>query len=200
MPDGPGSRKTKARGDARPGGGRRRVSGRCGIGDLSGRRAARPAPRSGTRGPHLGNVVADGANGVAKPALSRAVTVRGPAAASTAAATIGNVTFRMAAFGFVPPARARRRTAQRCARKRTCSGSRGRPGFHLSVLRMVGDLGIEPSMRLREGVTVPCHTLRPVAHLTMPSSACRGRIAAWPRTVKRECGAGFRLRKGMAGK
>ena len=29
---------------------------------------------------------------------------------------------------------------------------------------MVGDLGIEPSMRLREGVTVPCHTLRPVAH------------------------------------
>ena len=30
---------------------------------------------------------------------------------------------------------------------------------------MVGDLGIEPSVRLREGVTVPCHTLRPVAHL-----------------------------------
>lgn len=29
---------------------------------------------------------------------------------------------------------------------------------------MVGDLGIEPSVRLREGVTVPCHTLRPVAH------------------------------------
>jgi hypothetical protein len=28
----------------------------------------------------------------------------------------------------------------------------------------VGDLGIEPSVRLREGVTVPCHTLRPVAH------------------------------------
>ena len=30
--------------------------------------------------------------------------------------------------------------------------------------KMVGDLGIEPSVRLREGVTVPCHTLRPVAH------------------------------------
>jgi hypothetical protein len=30
---------------------------------------------------------------------------------------------------------------------------------------VVGDLGIEPSVRLREGVTVPCHTLRPVAHL-----------------------------------
>ena len=30
---------------------------------------------------------------------------------------------------------------------------------------MVGDLGIEPSVRLREGVTVPCHTLRPVAHI-----------------------------------
>ena len=29
---------------------------------------------------------------------------------------------------------------------------------------MVGDLGIEPSVRLRQGVTVPCHTLRPVAH------------------------------------
>ena len=30
--------------------------------------------------------------------------------------------------------------------------------------KVVGDLGIEPSVRLREGVTVPCHTLRPVAH------------------------------------
>ena len=29
----------------------------------------------------------------------------------------------------------------------------------------MGDLGIEPSVRLREGVTVPCHTLRPVAHV-----------------------------------
>ncbi len=53
---------------------------------------------------------------------------------------------------------------------------------------VVGDLGIEPSMRLREGVTVPCHTLRPVAHLTMPSSACRGQIAVRSRPVKRECG------------
>ena len=34
-------------------------------------------------------------------------------------------------------------------------------------LLMVGDPGIEPGVRLREGVTVPCHTLRPVAH-------CRG--------------------------
>ncbi len=32
---------------------------------------------------------------------------------------------------------------------------------------MVGVPGIEPGVRLREGVTVPCHTLRPVAH-------CRG--------------------------
>ena len=30
---------------------------------------------------------------------------------------------------------------------------------------VVGDPGIEPGVRLREGVTVPCHTLRPVAHL-----------------------------------
>ena len=28
---------------------------------------------------------------------------------------------------------------------------------------VVGDPGIEPGVRLREGVTVPCHTLRPVA-------------------------------------
>ena len=32
---------------------------------------------------------------------------------------------------------------------------------------MVGDPGIEPGVRLREGVTVPCHTLRPVAHVTL---------------------------------
>jgi len=32
------------------------------------------------------------------------------------------------------------------------------------AVKVVGDLGIEPSVRLREGVTVPCHTLRPVAH------------------------------------
>ena len=30
--------------------------------------------------------------------------------------------------------------------------------------KLVGDPGIEPGVRLREGVTVPCHTLRPVAH------------------------------------
>ncbi len=38
--------------------------------------------------------------------------------------------------------------------------------------KVVGDLGIEPSVRLREGVTVPCHTLRPVAHFLE---------ARWPR-------------------
>ena len=32
-------------------------------------------------------------------------------------------------------------------------------------MEVVGDPGIEPGVRLREGVTVPCHTLRPVAHL-----------------------------------
>ena len=32
---------------------------------------------------------------------------------------------------------------------------------------MVGDPGIEPGVRLREGVTVPCHTLRPVAHFEL---------------------------------
>ncbi len=31
--------------------------------------------------------------------------------------------------------------------------------------KVVGDPGIEPGVRLREGVTVPCHTLRPVAHV-----------------------------------
>ena len=35
----------------------------------------------------------------------------------------------------------------------------------LGGLGVVGDPGIEPGVRLREGVTVPCHTLRPVAHL-----------------------------------
>lgn len=72
--------------------------------------------------------------------------------------------------------------------------------FVFKALRdsMVGDLGIEPSMRLREGVTVPCHTLRPVAHLTMPSSACRGQIAVRSRPVKRQCGLHSRLRKGRA--
>ena len=39
---------------------------------------------------------------------------------------------------------------------------------------MVGDLGIEPSVRLREGVTVPCHTLRPVAHRALVSTSVAG--------------------------
>ena len=29
---------------------------------------------------------------------------------------------------------------------------------------MVGDPGIEPGVGRPEGVTVPCHTLRPIAH------------------------------------
>jgi len=37
-------------------------------------------------------------------------------------------------------------------------------GFFNQKSEMVGDPGIEPGVRLREGVTVPCHTLRPVAH------------------------------------
>ena len=37
-------------------------------------------------------------------------------------------------------------------------------GTVINDMKVVGDLGIEPSVRLREGVTVPCHTLRPVAH------------------------------------
>ncbi len=36
--------------------------------------------------------------------------------------------------------------------------------FSTQKCGMVGDPGIEPGVRLREGVTVPCHTLRPVAH------------------------------------
>ena len=39
--------------------------------------------------------------------------------------------------------------------------------FQISDLKMVGDPGIEPGVRLREGVTVPCHTLRPVAHMSI---------------------------------
>jgi len=34
----------------------------------------------------------------------------------------------------------------------------------MNIEEVVGDPGIEPGVRLREGVTVPCHTLRPVAH------------------------------------
>ena len=37
---------------------------------------------------------------------------------------------------------------------------------------MVGDPGIEPGVRLREGVTVPCHTLRPVAHCSLERAYC----------------------------
>jgi len=37
---------------------------------------------------------------------------------------------------------------------------------------VVGDPGIEPGVRLREGVTVPCHTLRPVAHCSLERAHC----------------------------
>lgn len=47
---------------------------------------------------------------------------------------------------------------------------------------MVGDPGIEPGVRLREGVTVPCHTLRPVAH-------CQALHLTWRRDYKRAKGA-----------
>ena len=43
---------------------------------------------------------------------------------------------------------------------------------------MVGDLGIEPSVSRLEGVTVPCHTLRPVAHLPALPAGCEGLITA----------------------
>ena len=36
--------------------------------------------------------------------------------------------------------------------------------YEVLRVKVVGDPGIEPGVRLREGVTVPCHTLRPVAH------------------------------------
>ena len=41
---------------------------------------------------------------------------------------------------------------------------------------MVGDPGIEPGVRLREGVTVPCHTLRPVAHFDPAHCTGRGGV------------------------
>ena len=47
---------------------------------------------------------------------------------------------------------------------------------------MVGDPGIEPGVRLREGVTVPCHTLRPVAHFLFVYFTSR--FGATMRTMK----------------
>jgi len=41
------------------------------------------------------------------------------------------------------------------------AASHGHKNCSLSV--MVGDPGIEPGVSRLEGVTVPCHTLRPVA-------------------------------------
>ena len=42
--------------------------------------------------------------------------------------------------------------------------------------KVVGDPGIEPGVRLREGVTVPCHTLRPVALTTRCLIRVRGGV------------------------
>ena len=49
---------------------------------------------------------------------------------------------------------------------------------------MVGDPGIEPGVRLREGVTVPCHTLRPVAHCHAHCAGREGVITSAPKGVK----------------
>ncbi len=41
--------------------------------------------------------------------------------------------------------------------------------------KLVGDPGIEPGVGHPEGVTVPCHTLRPDAHRSHPKQAAWGR-------------------------
>ena len=41
---------------------------------------------------------------------------------------------------------------------------------------MVGDPGIEPGVSRLEGVTVPCHTLRPVAHRCANVAGVRGEL------------------------
>lgn len=51
---------------------------------------------------------------------------------------------------------------------------------------MVGDPGIEPGVRLREGVTVPCHTLRPVAHFADGAPSGEGLINAVSRGGQQE--------------
>lgn len=60
---------------------------------------------------------------------------------------------------------------------------------HLDKRGMVGDLGIEPSVRLREGVTVPCHTLRPVAlrYVNIPNEGLNRRsehVRQYQKTTK----------------
>ena len=54
---------------------------------------------------------------------------------------------------------------------------------------MVGDPGIEPGVRLREGVTVPCHTLRPVAlrYVNIPNDGLNRRsehVRQYQKTTK----------------
>ena len=50
------------------------------------------------------------------------------------------------------------------------AASHGHKNCSLSVL--VGDPGIEPGVSRLEGVTVPCHTLRPVAHRDCGATGC----------------------------
>ena len=47
------------------------------------------------------------------------------------------------------------------------AAGRGASDVMAFSVKVVGDPGIEPGVRLREGVTVPCHTLRPVAHFDL---------------------------------
>ena len=51
---------------------------------------------------------------------------------------------------------------------------------------MVGDLGIEPSVSRLEGVTVPCHTLRPVAHRSAKAAECEGLITGHAKERQQE--------------
>ena len=50
----------------------------------------------------------------------------------------------------------------------------------------MGDLGIEPSVSRLEGVTVPCHTLRPVAHRSAVAAECEGLITGHVRGRQQE--------------
>ena len=62
---------------------------------------------------------------------------------------------------------------------------------------MVGDPGIEPGVRLREGVTVPCHTLRPVAHFCADPISTEGQITVVSRSVNRKITCLFARETGL---
>ncbi len=51
---------------------------------------------------------------------------------------------------------------------------------------MVGDPGIEPGVSRLEGVTVPCHTLRPVAHRAPDHVRCERVITSAHRGRQQE--------------